>query len=648
MKLTRKKSFASEGAAKKKSDAVGTDATRVLNKGKKTRQGDDFESVASNTGMRNTSVSQMPIEVDVDPLLKDIVFSEDLEQKKLVNRLYRDIYYNDAIGGSAVDLMSTLPFSDITLGGLTDSRAINAFEETVERLNCKTLFPHMSIDHLVDGDYIGSLLFNQTAKKFVDIMPHRADNCKLDSLPFFGQDPIITAAIPDGIRTLMNGDSKRVVQLRESLGDEIVNLLSQQALELDPLSTIHIPRKAFSSGEGVSWYRRILPLYLIEKNLFRGTLVESARRQRGILHVTIGDGEEWDPTISDMEFATELFMNADADPLGAVIATRMGVSTEEIRQGGDFWKVTDIWDSTAQFKLRAMGISESFLSGDANYATADAGMTVFLEMIRSFRDNLTRRFFYNKVFPLVSMVNGFTVNRHGKLIRKDGLLEGGSVQANLDKMANGNKLLIPTVHWSKQLKPEGDAQYLDMLQQLTDKGVPVPLRAVAAAGGFNLSALLGESNDDLELLKKISEYNKKVAEIKKQYGPKQAEGDDGGMGGFASAGGPTNAADVHFLDHRGNPVREGEHFVGNFEDGARSSVLADGAGMQVPLGSRDFGGAGEVVGRTRTGKKKYIHNQRAAQEKSNRMIAKALGEITRNKQTPLTHRTKTPKKPTGK
>lgn len=600
---------------------IGTNSSKVYAQPK---SDDDWRAQAASTGMQNTSVGQMPIEVDVDPLLKDIVFSEDLEQKKLVNRLYRDIYYNDSVCGSAVDMLSTLPFSDFTLGGVTDKKAMRAFQETIERLNARTMLPHLSTDHLVDGAFIGSLMFNRTSKRFFDIMPHRNDNAKIDSLPFFGQDPIITVAIPENVRNSLGGDSARISNLRERLGDDVINLLMQDALELDPLTTVYIPRKTFSTGEGVSFFRRVLPLYLIEKNLFRGTLVESSRRQRGILHLQLGDGDQWEPTVADMEFMTELFMNADADPLGAIIATRLGVETQEIRQGGDFWKVTDTWDSTSMFKLRALGISESFLSGDANYATADSSLTVFIESLRAYRDMITRRLFYNKIFPLVSLVNGLTVNEKGKLIRKDGLLDSDNMQANLDKLADGTRLLIPNIHWSKQLKPEGDTQYMDMLQQLSDKGIPVPMRAMAAAGGFNLDSLLADSDDDLDLLKRVSQYSKQVSEIKKEYGPKQEE--EGGMGGFASGG--------------EGDLRE----YLNYANGSRSSVLSQGNGRRPSLAQRDFGEEQEVVGRTKTGKKKYIHNQKAANEKANREIAKALAGVTKNKRTPLTHRTVTTKK----
>lgn len=617
MRFKRKPTYTNSSAQEAvaspgKKATIGTNSSSIK---KVPAEAKDWSATA-NTSMRNTSISQMPIEVDVDPLLKDIVFSEDLEQKKLVNRLYRDIYYNDAVCGSAVDMLSTLPFSDFTIGGVTDKRAMRSFRETVDRLNIRTILPHLSTDHLVDGAFIGSLLYNKSSKRFFDMMPHRNDNAKIDSLPFYGQDPIITVSIPENVQTSLSSDSARMQNLKSRLGEDVVQLLQQDALELDPLTTVYIPRKTFTTGEGVSFFRRVLPLYLIEKNLFRGTLVESSRRQRGILHISLGDGDQWEPTVADMEFMTELFMNADSDPLGAIIATRLGVTTDEIRQGGDFWKVTDTWDSTATFKLRALGISESFLSGEANYATADSSLTVFIESIRAFRDMLTRKLFYNKIFPLVSLVNGYTVNERGKLIRKDGLLDTDNMQANLDKMADGTRLLIPNVHWSKQLKPEGDTQYMDMLTTLSEKGVPVPLRAIAAAGGFNLDTLLSDADDDLELLQKVSEYSKKVGEIKSKYGPKEG-GDDGGA--FASGG--------------NDDLRE----LLNYSEGTRSSVLAQKMGRRPSMLNRDFGEDTEVYERTKTGKKKHVHDQKRANERANREIAKALGDITANKKTPLTH-----------
>lgn len=782
MRIKRNPTFSHRGAttATKKTSDLG------VTSGEKVEQVGGRMKATAAIPLRNTSISQLPIEIDIDPLLKDIIFSEDLEQKKLVMRIYKDIYYNDPIGGSSVDLYSTLPFSDINLGGVSDRRASRVFEEAMERLNIVTLMSELSVDLMVTGAFVGSLLPNASKNILADLIPYQYENCKIDPLPFYSQDPLITVAMPESYKNVLQADSPRIAKLRNYLGAEVTSQLTSDALELDPMTTLYIPRKSFTNSTGVSFFRRILPIWLMEKNLFRGTLVETARRQRGILHLMLGDGDQWMPTMADMQMAMELFQNADADPLGAVIATRMGIETNEIRclsgntlvhdrrgahklssfvdhdingkpftqkvsfqvkgpcgdlvaidewhyhgiqqtyrvtsesghyiigtinhknlvrknssggvykeallatigetavgdmlyvdenvfdiqdkpstvsrlrysrivsiveesvepvydlsvkgnesgkaplfiangvvtsnSGGDFWKVTDMWDSTMAMKLRALGISESFLSGEANYSNADTSLTVFMESLRSYRDKVTTRLFYNKLFPLISAMNGYTVNSRGKFIQRDSLLDQVSQLHNHSVLDDGSRLLIPSVHWTKQLKPEGDQAYLDMLQHLTEKGVPVPLRAIAAAGGFNLNSLLADQDDDFELIKRIGEYQSKVTDLRKKYMPKSAEDDDD-MGAFASA--------------------QAEMELRNRARGVRSSVLSQGVtGKMTALAQRNFGEAMEVAGETHDGKKRYLYNQKLANERVNRRIARSLSELSQRKGTPLTSTTK--------
>jgi hypothetical protein len=334
------------------------------------------------------------------------------------------------------------------------------------------------------------MLYNQQKKRFVDLMCHRYDNIELTPVPMNSQDPIMELRVPEDIRRLFNKESKRVDKIKEQLGpDFVAKLMSGDLVELDPLGTIYIPRRTFSFGEGVSLFKRVLPIWLIEKNLYRGTLIESGRRQRGIMQVQVGDGDSWDPTTEEMEFITDLLLNADADPIGAVVTTKLGVQINEFRQGGDFWKITDIWDQTTQYKLRSMGVSESFLSGEATLANTEANLSVFIEYMRAYRDRMTRDVFYNKIFPLISLMEGLVVTRNGKVIRKSGLMDGGLDEV-MYRMNDGSRLFIPSVHWEKQLRPEQDQGMLDTLRAMTEMGLPVSMRAIAAAGGYNLNQLL--------------------------------------------------------------------------------------------------------------------------------------------------------------
>lgn len=551
----------------------------------------------------NTSVAGNAITIDMEPMLTGLTPSVE----NIMYALYRDMYFNESVAGCAVDLISTLPFSEFSLGGLAvhkgDLKAVHrVYQETLERLNLRTLLPEMSVDYLVMGKHCSSLLYNKEKKTFTDILPHKPESLKIEPLPFYSQDPIITVQFDKEALALLNRTaSPRIQRIREHLGAGVIDSILKGSMELDPLSTIFVPRRTFSSNDtGTSYLRRLLPIYLIEKNLYRGTLVESARRQRGILHLTLGDGEVWNPTVQDLEFMTELFMGADSDPLGAIIATRSGITVEEHRQGGDFWKSTDFTDSVLSHKLRALGISEAFLTGDATYATSDAALSVFIDTIRTFRDMMTRKLFYNKLFPLISLINGFTT-KDGKIRIQDNLIAQVTSEEALMKLNDNSKLLVPSVHWNKQLKPEGDAQYIELLQSLTDKGVPVPLRALAAAGGLDLDLLIRQQDEDLDLRKRIGEYQKKIKEL----APPPPPGEES-MSAEADMERVSKLVALASTDPTGR---------------IRSAVLADRG--RVPLLKRDFSSS-EPYKLSKTGKPRPVLNRVEFDQRANERILKSL------------------------
>lgn len=579
---------ADSGSGKKQQSTLG-----VSSRPRKSPSNPGFVS-ESNAGSGPT-FGKMEVGLDTSLLLEGM--DSELRDRQLFS-VYRDMYWHDPVCGSCADLFSTLPFSEFNIGGAQD-KYLDSYREAIEVLNLRSIMPRVSIDHQVTGAFCGSMLYSAEKKKIYDLMPHRYDDIAVHSLPLYSQDPIMYLRMNDEMKNTLRLDSRRIDMIREQMGDKFFSKLMESELELDPIGTIYVPRKTFSFGEGVSYFKRVLPLWLIEKNLYRGTLVESGRRQRGILHLMLGE-EDWQPQPEDFQRITDMFMDADADPIGAVVATRLGISVSEMRQGGDFWKVTDIWDQTTQVKMRALGISEAFLSGDASYANMEGSMTVFVETLRAYRDMMTRKIFYEKVFPLVSLMNGFTA-KNGKILTKSGLMEGNT-QDILRRMQDGSKLFIPTVHWAKQLKPEHDQSYIEILNLMTEKGIPVPLRALAAAGGFNLDQLLMNQSEDLATQRQLLEYNKQLSDMKAKYAPAEAGAGGEGMASF-------------------------------------SSVLGD---RPMPkLFDRDFGERSEIVGVTRTGKPKHIINQRAANAKMNQQIIKGLTSIARSGNTPLTNLTST-------
>lgn len=611
----------SEPAKKKTNNSLGAASLpREIGKAirsESSRRHTDFVSQsAGGAGMAagNMQIGTVPLDIDLEPMMEGMDY--DADDRQLFN-VYRDMYHFDPICGSYVDLFSTLPFSDVSFSGAKDS-VLEPYYEVNERLSLTTSMPNITTDIQVTGAFVGSMIYNKDRKKFIDLMTHRYDNIDVTALPFISQDPMFELRIPQYVKTAFAKEGKRIDALKKELGSGFVDkLMNDTTMELDPIGTIYIPRKTFSFGEGISVLRRVLPIWLIEKNLYRGTLIESGRRQRGILHAQLGDGDQWEPSQEEMDFMTDLLLSADSDPIGSIITTRLGVNISEFRQGGDFWKITDIWDQTAQFKMRAMGISEAFLSGEANYDSGAAGLTIFVEAMRAFRDHLTRKVYYEKVFPLISMMNGLAVQRNGKIIKKNNLMEGGLTEI-MYKLNDGSKLFIPNVHWSKQLRPDVDQAMMENLRAMTELGVPVPLRAIAAAGGYNFDQILMDQDEDLAMRRKLMAYRKRMSEIDAEFAP--PEPGAGGEDSFSSVSSTSGDRDLQ---------RRRRHIAGI---GLSSAVLG---GEKRKLLNRDFGERSEIFELSKTGKKKHVFRQSVANSRANDQIWKAAKNYEANKTMPL-------------
>lgn len=502
------------------------------------------------------------------------------ENETLLNIYYRDIYYYDAVAGAAVDIISTFPFSDYSLMGIEDTKVLDKYEESVYRLNIRALMPQISTCYLVDGKFVGTMVFNQQEKLFYDMIVHSADTCVVDDLPLFSTDPVVTVTNNQLLMNFMNSNDPQAQMMRKALNPKLAQALRSSRFKLDPLSTLYIARRTLPNSEPTSFLKRVLPIYLIEKTLYRGTLVEAARRQRAMLHITMGD-DTWEPTPQEMMASVLQFQQADLDPLGAVVATRNGVQVAEVRQGGDFWKWTDSADLLTPIKLRALGISEAFLSGDSNFSNVESAMSVFMENMDAYRSFITHKTFDTKIFPIIAVTNGFY-----KDASKAPATNQGRAQL-LYKANNQNDLMVPTLRWHKTLKAKDEADQFAALDYMAEKGIPVPLRMIFAAAKVDPNDLY----QDLQQDKRMKERLAQAAGVD----PKEiAPGGDAG----------------------------GDNVGGEF-----ASLQRMTSSKKIPLLARNFGEHGEIQAETKTGKPKYVHNQREANRQINANIVKAAAKL---------------------
>lgn len=509
------------------------------------------------------------------------------EQEALLNIYYRDIYFHDAVAGAACDMISTFPFSDFTLMGVEDDKVLDKYEESVAHLNVRALMPQISLCYLVDGKFVGTLVFNTQDKIFHDTIVHSADSCVVDDIPLFSTDPSIVVSNNPMLMNIMSREDAQARLIRGMLGPKLVEALRSSRFRLDPASTLYISRRTVPNSEPTSYLKRILPIYLLEKTLYRGTLVEATRRQRAMLHIMMGD-DNWEPTPQEMMAAVLQFQQADMDPLGAIVATRNAVQVSEVRQGGDFWKWSDNAETFVPLKLRALGISEAFMSGDANFSNTETAMSVFMENIDAYRSFLTHKTFDCKVFPMIAVSNDFY--KDGKAPKT-----GSDKIRMLYQARNYNDLNMPTLRWHKVLKAKDEGDMYQALDYMAQKGIPVPLRMIFAAAKTDPNELF----QDLLLDKRMKEKLGKAGGVDPtQINP----GGDAG-GDNVDGGGDSEFASIKKLIDLTQQIKK------------------------KPILARDFGELGEVKGQTKTGKPKYEPNQQKLNKEMNARIVQAATKL---------------------
>lgn len=409
---------------------------------------------------------------------------------------YRDCYYYDSIAGSTVDIISNFPFSDWTLTGIKNEH-VAIFSESLSRINMRSLLQEVSTAYLVDGAFVGSLVYNREEKVFQDVMVHDMANTTISQNPFYAVDPVVSVNSANALNEFLGAGSPYVEQIMRLYPRSMLETFRRGSVVLDPLTTLFMPRKGLRDRSHASYLKRLLPVYLFEKLLYRGTLTEAAKRQRSTSHIKVGD-DTWEPNNAEMSSILADFQRSELDTLGAWIITRSGVDVTDVRPGGEFWKWTDNIDTLTPFKLRALGVSEAFLSGDASYATAEAAVTIFMDNMDAYRQTVTHRLFTNKMFPLIAVLNGLYKDpKEARAIR--------GPQDLMYNLSNQKNLIIPDVRWHKSLEGKNADSEFDMLEKLSDKGFVIPLKMWAAASGVDISMLVRDLAEDQEIKRQIAE-----------------------------------------------------------------------------------------------------------------------------------------------
>lgn len=441
---------------------------------------------------------------------------------------YRDIHDFDNVGGSAVDITASFPWSNYQLVGL-EAKELVVFKEAMSRLNIRALMTDASTDLLVDGAWIATPIFSRELDGYCDLATHDRMDCTIGRKPTYSVDPAIKLNNSGGLSDFYS---------RSPFADDIyqyasglIDVFRSGGVTLDPATTIYVPRATNKNHPTVSYLRRMLPIYIYEKLVYRASLIETSKRMRSTTHIQVGS-ENWIASGPEMTNILEQFQLSELDPMGGWVVTRDGVNVGEVRNHADALQWRDIADQLIPAKLRSLGVSEAFLSRDANFSNSTTALAVFMESIGALREYITFRVFTNKLFPMIALQRGMV--RDAKKLMPMTSMSG--ILANLSDYTN---LKIPKLHWNKPMR-NADSSTLDILGTAAEKGLPIPLQMWAAAADLDVGVMLGGLETDVEIYEEIKRITGKDPRDKQDEPTGDADGGEGG-GEWASRDGKGNA-----------------------------------------------------------------------------------------------------------
>lgn len=495
--------------------------------------------------------------LDSSSLLDEITPQSDEGQLKI----FRTIAKTDAVGGPAIDLLSSTPWSDATLSGINDKEVLSFYEQAFNMLDPQTFLPQATSSYLTDGKIVTSLIYDSNAGTFIDFIPQDPIYLDIEPIPIKGFDPKVNYKGNPTFKKFFKSNDDRDILAKSRVSSVLADKLSNGGkVPLEPLNTLYVPRITNPfDWVGTSMLWRILPFYAIEKALWNASIATARRRARSITHIKCGIQDYWEPTQEDLDNIVHLFMQSEEDPVGAYVITRDGVETNDVRQAQDFWKLSEEWDMLTAGKTRALGLSEALMSADTALATAEQGMILFIERIKVLRAELTNRIFYRKIFANIARAHGFvkkdkfesTASALTRMDKKfDSIIATGSVNGEGTYTCKGgltleqaydiaySDLLIPEINWRKQLTPAKDDTYMTMLSTLEEKGIPISKKQWAAAGGLDLSKQIEDIEEDLKFQKLITE------KLGDKANKDESEDEDDGWGAESSAKPITGVAEV--------------------------------------------------------------------------------------------------------
>lgn len=431
------------------------------------------------------------------------------KSRHMHNALMSQIYTYDTIAGSAVDLYSELPWSKFELTGIEDKYVLSVYQQALDNLKLEYYLPMISTHWYVFGRVCLHLLFDQSSGVWSNLIVHDDNDIRVTPVPFVNEDPFVDLVPSKGLIDFANSVDPRSEIYKTYLSEDMLGAIrTGKAIPLDPANTLYLPRTRLAKDHmGTSLFSRILGLIVYERALFNASTLKAQRGAGNIRLVKLGRSgpDGWLPTDDQLNDLVSSLMMAEEDPVASVVGVKTQDAMIETVAGAGkeaFWTVSEESEFIQGAKLKALGISEAMLSGDATYNNMEQALSIFLDKIRFFREFMTRKIIIEKVLEPLAKVHGFYKKDSGGF-NTTSRIKKGSYDLAVNNVSD-SKLQLPNIQWAKPLEPSMDSSLIELYKVAEEVGIPIAMRRWSIALGSNLSELEAEAADDIPVRKRLA------------------------------------------------------------------------------------------------------------------------------------------------
>jgi len=479
------------------------DARRSAMSGAGLMQGGGFQQ----GGPRNLTTQMRPYQPEFE--------SPDRQQypvhRILANRYWRLFIKLDPVIGTGLEMYSEMPWSDCKLTGQGVTGEIRQLYENMwEETNIMGILPAMVREFLGIGEVCPHNFFDDKQGMWTYIALHNPDQLEVVDAPFIKMDPVVEFIPDDRLRAILTSTDPKLQAIREKMPPELIaKLYARQNIPLNTeVNATFIARKMHPyDTRGTSIIARMWRILMYEDAIFNASIA-TARRHAGPLKIAkLGNPQtNWIPGPEHERRFAELVAQAELDP-HAWITFHYGLSLEAFGTTDRVMTINREWDVIERIKLVAMGLSRSFLTGEVTFASATAGLQIFLRRLLAMRNYFENVWIRPKFFTPVAEINDFVQRDQSELNHRVRIKRSG---IELKK-----RLIIPKIDWANKLNPMVDKDLVAAYEQLEGMGIRISKGKKMAAVGLSFE----------DELKKGIEEDKFEKQVREEFGVSQEKGE---------------------------------------------------------------------------------------------------------------------------